>query len=51
MGEHQIGAGQHTQGAEVMLADPRRMQTHLLGVHRLVDDVGNEVVGTPMLSS
>jgi hypothetical protein len=47
IGEHQIRAGKHAQGAKVMLADPRRMQTNLLGRHRLVDDVGDEVVRAP----
>ena len=51
IGEHQIRAGKHTQGAEVMLADPGRMQTHLLGINRLVDDVGDKSFALLSLAS
>jgi hypothetical protein len=47
IGEHQIGTGKHTQSAEVMLADSGGMETHLLGLNRLVGDVGYEVAGAP----
>jgi len=47
IGEYQIRAGKQTQGAEVMLADPGRMQTRFLGVNRLVDYVGDKVVRCP----
>jgi hypothetical protein len=33
--QNQIGAGQHTERAEMMLADPGRMESHLL---RLIAD-------------
>jgi hypothetical protein len=29
----------------MMLADPRRMKTDLLGVNRLVENIGDELVG------
>ena len=45
IGKHQIWTGEHAERAEMMLADPGGMETYLLGVHRLVDDVGDEVVG------
>jgi hypothetical protein len=47
IGEHQIGAGKHPQSAEVMLADPGRMEAHRRGIDCLVDDVGDEVVRAP----
>src|SRR5947208_9894626 len=40
IGQYQIGAGQHAERAEMMLADPRRMKTDLLGVNRPVEDIG-----------
>lgn len=49
IGEHEIGAGEHPQRAEVMLADPRRAEAHLFGINRLVDDVGDEPIGAPGL--
>ncbi len=45
MGQHEIGARQDAQRAEMMLADPRRMQPDLLGVQRLVENVGDQLVG------
>ena len=44
IGEHEIGAGEHTQGAEMMLADPRRMKPDIFGINRLVDNVGDKPV-------
>jgi hypothetical protein len=37
--------------AEMMLADPRRTQPDLLGIDRLVDDVGDKRIGAPSLVS
>jgi hypothetical protein len=31
----------------MMLADPRGMKADLLGVNRLVEDIGDELVGLP----
>ena len=45
IGEHQIRAGKHAQGAKVMLADPRRVQANLFGVNRLVENIGDEGIG------
>src|SRR5271165_1715580 len=44
IGQHQIGAGKHAERAEMMLADPRRVEADLLSVNRLVEDVGDEAV-------
>ena len=33
----------------MMLADPRRVKADLLGVNRLVEDVGDELVGVPFV--
>jgi hypothetical protein len=44
-----IGAGQHAERAEMMLADPSGMKAHLLGVHSLGEDVGDEGVGLPLI--
>ena len=35
----------------MMLADPRRMKTDLLGVNRPVEDIGGELVRLRRLSS
>ena len=45
IGEHEIGAGEHPQRAEMMLADPRRVEADLFGIDRFVDDVGDKPVG------
>jgi hypothetical protein len=42
--QNQIRAGQDAQRRKMMLADPRRMQPDLLGVNRLVEDIGNQLV-------
>jgi hypothetical protein len=45
MRQREIGTGQHAQRAEMVLADPCRVQTYIFGVDRLIDDVGDELVG------
>ena len=45
IGEHQIGAGEHAERVEVMLADPGRVHAELVGIERLVGNVGDELVG------
>ena len=45
IGQHQIGAGEHAERVEVMLADPGRVHAELVGIERLVGDVGDELVG------
>ena len=45
IGKHQIRAGEHAKRAEMMLANPGGMETHLLSINRLVNDVGDEGVG------
>ena len=35
----------------MMLADPGRMQAELLGIDRLVEDVGDELVGAARVLS
>ena len=45
IGQHQLGAGQHAERVEMMLADPGRMHAELVGVERLGGDVGDELVG------
>jgi hypothetical protein len=50
MGEHQIGTGEHAQGAEMVLADPGRMEADRFGIDRLVDDVGDEAVGASRIA-
>jgi len=45
--QQQIGAGQDPERREMMLADPRRMEPDLLGIERLVEDVGDERIGAP----
>ncbi len=47
--EHEVGAGEHAEGTEMMLPDPGGMEAHLLGVNRLIEDVGHELVGAPMV--
>ena len=47
IGEHQIRAGQHAQRVEMVLADPRRVHAELVGIERLLRDVGNELVRRP----
>ena len=44
IGEHEVGAGQHAERVEMMLADPGRMHAELVGEQRLVEDVGDELV-------
>src|SRR5207253_5252711 len=38
-------AGEHTQRAEMMLADPRRVEADLFSINRLVHDVGDKPIG------
>jgi hypothetical protein len=45
IGQNQIWAGQYAERAEVMLTDPSGMKPDLLGVDRLVEDIGHELVG------
>ena len=45
--QHDIGAGQHAESREMMLADPGRMHADFLGIHRLFADIGDEFVRTP----
>ena len=45
IGEHQVGAGQHAERVEMMLADPGRVHAELVGIERLGGDVGDELVG------
>ena len=45
IGQHEVGAGQHAERVEMMLADPGRMHAELVGVKRLGGDVGDELVG------
>src|SRR4029453_3740367 len=47
IGEHQIRAGQHAQRIEMVLADPRRVHAELVGIERLLRDVGDELVCRP----
>src|SRR5215469_6802195 len=43
-GKRQIGAGQHAESAEMVLADPCRVEPNLFRVNRFVDDVGDQLV-------
>ena len=43
--EHQVGTREHAETAEVMLADPGGIQSYLFGVDRLVEDVGDDLIG------
>ena len=47
IGQHQIGAGQDAQRAEMMLADPCGMKPDLLGVDGFVENIGDKGVGLP----
>jgi hypothetical protein len=49
IGEHEIGAGEHAQRIEMMLADPCGMHAECVGVQRFVRDVGNELVRRPRI--
>jgi hypothetical protein len=44
LGEYEIGAGEHAQRREMMLADPCRIEPDLFGINCLVEDVGDEPV-------
>jgi hypothetical protein len=45
IGQHQLGCRVHAQRAEMMLADPGRVETEFFGEDRLGDDILDEVVG------
>jgi hypothetical protein len=45
IGEHELRRGKHAERVEMMFADPGRMHAELVGVDRLVGDVGDELVG------
>src|SRR5215471_15394895 len=47
IGQHQIGAREHAERAEMMLADPGRVEADLFGIDRLVENIGDEGVGIP----
>ncbi len=49
IGEHQVRAGEHAEGAEMVLPYPRRMEANLIGVDCLIKDVRNELVGASMV--
>jgi len=42
--QRQVGARQHAQRAEMVLANPRRMHAQRFGIQRLIDDIGNKLV-------
>ena len=42
--EHEIGAGEHAERVEMVLADPGRMHADRLAVERLGRDVGDELI-------
>jgi hypothetical protein len=43
--EHQVRTREHAETAEVMLADPGGIQPNLFGVDRLVEDIGDDLIG------
>src|SRR5260370_923942 len=45
MSEHLVRTREHAETAEVMLADPGGIQPYLFGVDRLVEDVGDDLIG------
>jgi hypothetical protein len=42
---HEVRTREHAETAEVMLADPGGIQPYLFGVDRLVQDVGDDLIG------
>src|SRR5215469_4026538 len=49
VGQHQVGTRENAERAEVMLADPGRMEPDLLGINRLVEDIGDKGVRGPVV--
>jgi hypothetical protein len=49
IGKHEVGAGEHAQRIEMVLADPCGMHAERIGEQRFVRDVGNELVRRPRI--